>query len=654
MTTHLRARGAQAGALLAVVLGGIVVAPAVALADEPEVQITSLPTDVVSGGIVQVGFRVRNTNQGAPNQFPANIKVNGMSCADPVCSQIAPVSADGTDFSVKLKAPTVDAGAVKSVTISVSATIGNDTGTANQPVNVKGPDKPQTVTSVVGKVKGSDGKAISGAAVAMKDNGGHAYQTTTNGSGGYSFNATDSRPITPGNISVGALKDGFNAATVDVQAAAGKSVNVPLTLKALEASASASPSPSASTATSTAATDDEEEAPVPGNSTAADADTKKTSSDSDSGSGSMLFIIIGGLLVAAGIGAIVLVLMRRRNNGEDGGPDDDPTAMPSGAGGAVPPSQGRFNEATRLDSPMAAVNPAAATMVTPLGSSPMADAPTMLHRPVEDEFPDPYGAPPQQPGVQYGAAGYDQGQYGAAQQQYGAADHGYGAPQQPPYGGANSTYGAAAAPAGGQQRYDEPTGMYRPEPGAYDDYDQAAPGQYGGTPAGQYGDQQQYGGGQPAYGGSGYEQGAWDDASGYGPQQSPGQQYDGGYDDHQPGYGAPTTGYADQGAPTGYADQGGQYPAGAGGGQHYGGQGGQYAPGQPYGGYEPVDQPPVGQPPVGQPQGGQPAQGQYGGYGEQPGYEQPGGYDEQNRHGDRRPQEPSHPGQRRSLDWMDN
>jgi hypothetical protein len=613
---------AQAGALLAVVLGGIVVAPAVALADDPEVQITSLPTDVVSGGTVKVGFKVRNTNQNGPNQIPANIQVNGMSCADPVCNQIAQISSDGTDFSFNLKAPNVDAGSTKSVRITVSATVnGNETGSNSQSVNVKGPDKPQTVTSISGKVKGSDGKAISGAAVAMKDSGGHAYETTTNGGGGYSFNSSDSQPITPGNISVGALKEGFTAATVQIQAAAGKSVNVPLTLKSVEATASATPSASTSVAASSEALDDETAAPLPGDSTAADSDTKKAANESDSGSGSMLFIIIGGLLVAAGIGAIVLVLMRRKNNGDDGGPDDDPTSMPSGAGGVVPPSQGRFNDATRVASPMGG-RPAEATMVTPLGASPMSDAPTMLHRPVEDEFPDPYGAPAPQPG-QYGTPGYDQGgqgqyggQYGAQpQQQYGAATNTYGAQPQQPYGaGANSTYGAA--PAGAQPRYDEPTGMYRPEADAYDDYDQGGQ-QYGGAQG------QQYGAAGPYSGGYDQAQG-WDDgAHGYTPQQGAGQQYGGGYDDQ-----------------AGYGEQGGQYGAGAAGQGQYGG--GQYGaqPQQQYGG--------------GYDQGGPDQQPQYG-YGEQGGYDQQqGGYNEPNRHGGQRPQEPSHPGQRRSLDWMDN
>ncbi|WP_157437350.1 carboxypeptidase-like regulatory domain-containing protein [Actinoplanes subtropicus] len=622
MTTHLRARWAQAGALLAVVVGGIAVAPAVALADPPKVEITSLSTDVLSGSSVSMSFRVRDSNNGggAGGAEPATIQVSGMTCQG-TCSQIAQVDQNGKDFQVTLKAPTVNAGDTQTVTVTVSATINGESNSKSQPVNVKGPDKPQTVTSISGKVRDQNNKTIPGANVAMKDSAGHSYETTTNGSGAYSFNSTDAQPITPGTISVGALKDGFSPATVSVQASAGKSVSVPLILKAVAATASASPSASASATASTDATDQAAaDVPSTGDTAPANTNTKPTASDSSGGSGSTLFLVLGGLLVAGGVGAIVLVLMRRKNNG-GGGPEDDPTAM-GGGGGGVPPSQGRFNDATRVASPMGMGPGPAQTMMAPrAASSPMADAPTMLQRPVEDEFPDPYGAPvPRQGGNQYGGGGYDQQQpaYGGAapggtQQYGGGAQYGqptqYGQAQDDGYGG--GTYGAAAAPAGGgqygggaQQRYDEPTGMYQPEAdqGGYDSYDQ-----HGG----------QYGGGQ--YGGGGYDQGGYADQGGY----DQGGQYGGG-----------------QG---GGGQGGGQYGGGQyGGGQYDGGQGGQYGGGQggQYGG--------------GYDQGGQYGGGQYGGGAydqggyDQAGYDQ-GGYNEQP---NRRAQaQPSHPGQRRSSDW---
>jgi len=192
VTTHLRARWAQAGALLAVVVGGIAVAPAVALADPPDVQITSLSTDVLSGSSVSMSFHVNPaTDAGAP--AAAIITVAGMDCQG-VCNQRAAIGQGGKDFTVNLKAPTVNPGAVQTVTVTVTAKIGTDSPSDSQPVNVKGPDKPQTVTSISGKVRDQNNKAISGASVAMKDSAGHAYSTTTNGSGGYAFNSSDSQP----------------------------------------------------------------------------------------------------------------------------------------------------------------------------------------------------------------------------------------------------------------------------------------------------------------------------------------------------------------------------------------------------------------------------------------------------------------------------
>ena len=621
MTTHLRARWAQAGALLAVVVGGIAVAPAVALADPPKVDITSLSTDVLSGSSVTLGFHVSPANGGGGGQASADIKISGMDCQG-VCSQIAQIGQDGKDFTVTLKAPTVNAGATQTVTVTVTATINGETNTKNQPVNVKGPDKPQTVTSVSGKVRDQNGKAIAGASVVMAAGSSDtSFLTTTNSSGAYSFNSTDAKPILAGTITVGAVKDGFQSAKVQVQGTAGKSVTAPLTLKAVAASASATPSATASAnpsaeAAPDASTDDE----ATGDTAPANANTKPTSGDQSGGFGSTLFLVVGGLLVAGGIGAIVLVLMRRRNN-DGSGPDDDPSAM-GGGGGVVPPSQGRFNDATRVASPMGA-GPAQ-TMMAPRAASPMADAPTMLQRPVEDEFPDPYGAPvPRQGGNQYGGGGWDDqqqpayggGAAGAAQQygggatggaqQYGGGQYGeptqYGRPQDDGYGG--GTYGAAAAPAapaaggqyaGGTQRYDEPTGMYRPEAehGGYDEYDQRG-GQYGGGA-------QQYGGGQ--YGGGGYDQGGYDQG-GYGAQPAPAGAYGGGGQYDQGGY--------DQG---GYSEQPGTYGGGQYGGGQYGGAGA--------------------------------AGGQY----DQGGYDdQRGGYNEQpNRRG---PAQPTHPGQRRTSDW---
>ena len=80
---------------------------------------------------------------------------------------------------------------------------------------MRGPDKPQTVRQVSGRVKDQDGKAVSGAAVGLRDSQNHQYETTTNGDGGYSFTSSDSNPIAPGAVAVGASKDGYEVGRGD-------------------------------------------------------------------------------------------------------------------------------------------------------------------------------------------------------------------------------------------------------------------------------------------------------------------------------------------------------------------------------------------------------------------------------------------------------
>ncbi|MET0422424.1 MAG: hypothetical protein ABW046_01020, partial [Actinoplanes sp.] len=158
MRTHLRTRAAQSGALLAVIVGGIFVAPAVALADPPNVQITGLNTEVVSGGQVTLQYSVNidnDDNQGG-NQRATQIQVNtgGMRCNGD-CGQITPVGQDGKQFTARLTAPNVDAGQSRQVQIQITATTNNptETGDASSTITVKGPDAPQNVRQISGRVK---------------------------------------------------------------------------------------------------------------------------------------------------------------------------------------------------------------------------------------------------------------------------------------------------------------------------------------------------------------------------------------------------------------------------------------------------------------------------------------------------------------------
>jgi hypothetical protein len=384
--------------------------------------------------------------------------------------------------------------------------------------------------------------------------------------------------------------------------------------------------------------------------------------------------------------------MRRRNKGNGGDFPDDPNGG-GGPSGPIPMSQGRFNDATRVAAPVGGgMNQ---TMVGGRGGPSLADAPTMMQQavPIEDEFPDPYGVPAPQSGGYAGpggygtapASGYGTSGYGGAPvpaqstgydadppTQYTADDDpyaAYGAPQ----GAAAGGYGAADQP-----RYDEPTGMYRPEPGAYDD-PPAQPGYDDGDyrTAG-YGSEPEY---PPATGGRGRGEtsGAYPAGGGYGgAEQQPagpggygswgapagGNPPAGGYGQGAGGYGggaAPAAGpYGGGGTQHGrpesdYGDQGGYDPRGTygrpdaydGGQPQYGGAGAQPPPAGGYG----ADQGGYGADP--QPYGGQPggAQQPGGGY---YGADQGGG-----RHGGQPRQQPpapdpNRPGQRRSNEWLDD
>ncbi|MCA2212874.1 carboxypeptidase regulatory-like domain-containing protein [Jidongwangia harbinensis] len=649
MTTHLRARAVQAGAFLALVGGTIAVAAAPAHARPPTVSIDSVSsTDLGPGERTTIKYTVTNTNNNPTLPGAVRVNVTGMTCSGDCSPRTTIPAGESRSFTANLSAGDVDAGEEKTVRVQVTARLNNETGTASEEITVAGPDKPKQVRQVSGRVKDGDGKAVANAQVLMKDSAGNQYDTTSNGDGGYEFTSSDNRPIVPGSISVGAAKEGYDPAAVSVRGSAGKTVTATLTLVSKNApspSASATPSAKASAET----LDDEDEAADDATQAPTIDPNAASNNSADDGGGSMLFIILGGLLVAAGIGAIVLVLMRRKDNGDDPDGGDKPLGVP-------PAGPGRYgDDATRMAAPVGG-RANDATMVADLGVGPsLADAPTMLHRPVpaEEEFPDPYGAPASPPQAGNYGAPPPNGAY-AGGQQYGAPDYddGYGAEPQPAYGApaATGTYGGAAA---AQPRYDEPTGMYRPEDQNYGGYPpepeyppagRGRPEPTGATSyqAGGYGEPQ-----QPADQGT---YGQWDEpaaggtyggGAGYG-----GDQY---ADD---GYAAPPAG-GTYGAPAAPAGGGGGYEGGG-----YGGDPGGYDPRATYGrpeGYGRAPEPGAGGTYGGGAQpGGAPQPGGYGGgYPEQGGYR--GGEQGGGRHGGQpRPQEPGHPGQRRSLDWLDD
>ncbi|MEV0806537.1 carboxypeptidase-like regulatory domain-containing protein, partial [Micromonospora sp. NPDC050200] len=329
------------------------------------------------------------------------------------------------------------------------------------------PTQSETVKSISGKVVvAANSEAVPNAIVMLRDSQGHQYQTTSDGSGNYRFTGSSSQPISPGRIDLGATKDN-TPGTKTINASAGQSLTgqrIALPLK-VEVSPSATPSASVEALPTDEVTEeatDESAEATPGQA--------QTASDEGGSSASFLIILLGGLLVAAGVGTIVLLWVRRKNADED---DEDAPAG-AGAAGAVPGARGAFRGA---DDQTRVVNRVGAgpdpTMV---GGTSLSDAPTMMHRPIVDDVPpDPYGAPPQP----YGAAGAAQG---------GWAGSGYGdEPAQGGYG-QQGGYGNAPSSGGGYGNTPSADAGYGNAPASDGGYGAAgaagaAAGGYGNTPA---------------------------------------------------------------------------------------------------------------------------------------------------------------------------
>src|SRR6185437_6004236 len=166
-------------------------------------------------------------------------------------------------------------------------------------INLKNTQAPPTQANPVSEVSGTvrdsaSGEFLSGATVVIQDGANKQGQTGTDNNGRFKFTSINGKPITAGTISFSATKDGYdNAQTQNRQVAAGgRLTGLQINLKLTNASASPAAADSAAAPTSGPAATD---IVNPGN---------KTSNSSSPFS--LIFIVLGGLLVLLGIGAIVL------------------------------------------------------------------------------------------------------------------------------------------------------------------------------------------------------------------------------------------------------------------------------------------------------------------------------------------------------------
>ncbi|MEJ3743030.1 carboxypeptidase regulatory-like domain-containing protein [Actinomycetes bacterium KLBMP 9797] len=570
-----------------------------------------------------------------PIENSANVSLtglpNGVSCSSG-CGQVNDLNVDeGKNHLLTLRASD-GAPAANGTQVTVRVVTARDATTKNFSLTVtaKQPEEKKPVSQVSGRVRDADtGDGIEGALVALADSENHRCVTTTGSSGSYKFTSCDGKPIAAGELFLGTSHEDYESITEkQINANPGQSVTVAtFSLKSKKASATPSATPSAALTEEPAATDDQV-SPA-----ATEPATQNTAAEAGGGMGSWLLIVLGGLLVALGVGAIVLLVIRRKSdNGDDD--DDDPEGGAPGPRSPVPGAQGVYHGAP--DATRVANRAGAAPDATMVARPSLADAPTMLQSPVrDDEFPDPYGAPPmparqpaqQQndwaaPGGGYGAP-TQVGAYGPGQQAngYGPEANGYGGPAQPAGAyGAAAPNGAPTAPGA----YGRPTSGsgYGAPSGGPDGYGPTSGSGYGGAPNGPTaGD-----GYRPASPGGYGPQGG----SAYGSPAAPGAPYGG----------APPARPADDGYGGGYgAPQGGGYgpdprggdPRGADprGGDRYDEPTGRWtggAPGAGAGGYG-APQPPAG--PAAAPYEDQRGYGGGAGYRPEPnsgGFQAAGGY----------------------------
>ncbi|MEV4621097.1 carboxypeptidase-like regulatory domain-containing protein [Asanoa sp. NPDC049573] len=357
MTTRLRARWARAAALIALTGGTLAVFAAPVAAAAAPISILSVSAENVKpGDKVRVQFRVTNTGSRAESAIV--VVGGGLKCTTGCRAEPNLKAGQSQDFQATVVAPQVNAGETLGLNISVAVRLGGENSYAFKMVYVHGPGAPQAgapkpsseVAGVSGLVRDTSGTAVGGVAVTVRDSAGHEYRTTSDRSGRFSVKSGAGKTIAEGRITIVAALDGYRTTRTTVQGSAGHTAIVRLTLPAVAAPAKTAPS-----LTATAAPD---EAPEPEASVAAAAPPAvKAVSDESSG---LVPFMLGGLLVAAGLGALALLVIRRRNT------PDEP-------------------------------DPHAATQLTAPAGPDMSDAPTaVLHtRPPADGYPSPYIGPPQ-------------------------------------------------------------------------------------------------------------------------------------------------------------------------------------------------------------------------------------------------------------------
>ncbi|MCO8277565.1 carboxypeptidase-like regulatory domain-containing protein [Actinoplanes sp. TRM 88003] len=285
----------------------IALSTAPATAAPTPVRILSVSAENVKPGeTVRVKFRVTNT--GKATETAIVVVGGGLECQAGCRAEPSLGAGRSRNFEAKLVAPSAGPGTT-GLNISAAVRLGGQNYFDHKTVYVSNsapsPSKPDKtlVSRVSGRVRDADGKAISGAALTVRDSAGHKYRATSDRSGRFSVTSKADQPIAAGPITVVAAMDGYRTARKSLTGTAGGTASTLLTLTAV---AKVRPSPVATVSPLAAAAEPETIAPT----TTAPPDLQAVS---DEGSGSMPFMALGGLLIAVGLGAIALVAIRRRH-----------------------------------------------------------------------------------------------------------------------------------------------------------------------------------------------------------------------------------------------------------------------------------------------------------------------------------------------------
>jgi hypothetical protein len=317
--TRSSARRTRAVVTVALAGAALAVAATPAAAAPPAIRIQSVSSDSVqSGESVRVRFRATNNNQRTEEVFVA---VSGGLRCTAGCSTAENIRPGRSrTFEATVVAPRVRAGEESGRNLAVSVRIGTQTAFDHKMILVRGADPPSSaVDRISGRIRDAGGRAVRGASLTVQDSAGHDHRTTSTGSGRFSITSSTSRPIAAGPLTVVAVKDGYRTARATVRGAAGGSATVRLTLTAVATPATTAPSPTAAASTPEVAATEESLA------VAAPAPTRTTD---DGGSGLLMYTVLGGLLVAAGLGTLVLLVIRRRSGDVHLAPAvDDPTVV---------------------------------------------------------------------------------------------------------------------------------------------------------------------------------------------------------------------------------------------------------------------------------------------------------------------------------------